>query len=87
MGPGTSRMRSSGIVFEITQGEVDGGRSARSLGDSIPTGGGALDDMRGNVPDAIDCHLGEIMQRPSVMRLHFVRDEIVLCSGGWRDVR
>ena len=87
MGPEASRTRWNRSVFEATQDEVDRGGSARSLGHSILTGGGPLDDVRRNVPDAIDCHLGEIMQRPSVMRLHFVRDEFVLGSGGWRDVR
>lgn len=87
MGPGASRTRWSGSVFEIIQDKVDGGGSTHSLGHSILTGGGPLDDMRRNVRDAIDCHLGETMQRSSVIRLHFVRDEIVSGSGGWRDVR
>lgn len=88
MGPGTSRTRSSGTVFGITQGEVDGGGSARSLGHSIPTGGGPFDDVRRDVRDAGDHHhYDESMQRPNAIRLHFVRDEIVLGFGGWRDVR
>ena len=61
-------------------------RRARS-GHSIPTEGGPLDDMRCDVRDAIGRHFDESMQRPSVIRLHFVRDEIMSGSGGWRDVR
>ena len=78
MGTGASRTRLSGIVFETTRDEVDGGGSARSLGHSILTGGGTLDDMRRNVRDAIDRYFDETIQRPSVTRLHVVRDEIVL---------
>ena len=73
-----SRTRSSGNVFEVTQDEIDGGGSVRSLGHPILTGGGPLDDMRRNVRDAVDHHFDETMQRPSVTRLHFVRDEVVL---------
>jgi hypothetical protein len=29
------------------------------------------------VKDAVDCYFDETMQRPSVIRLHFVRDEVL----------
>ena len=72
MGTGASRTRSSGIVFDAPEGEIDGGCSARSRS-SILTGGGPLD-----VRDAVDRHFDETMQRRSVIRLHFVRDEVAL---------
>ncbi len=87
MGPGTNRTRWSGSVFEATQDEVDGvARHARSCTPPSPDGG-PLDDVRRNARDAGDRHFDETMQRPRVIRLHFVRDEFVLGSGGWRDVR
>ena len=78
MGTGASCTRLSGIVFEATQGEVDGGGSARVLGHSILTRDSLLGDVRRNVRDAIECRFDEAMQRSSVIRLHFARDEIVL---------
>ena len=77
-GTGASRTRSGGIVAEITRDEVDGSGSARSLGPSILTGDGPHGDMHRNVRDAVNRHFDETMQRPSVICLHFVTDEIVL---------
>ena len=78
MGTGASRTRSGGIGFDVPEYEIDGRCSARSLGSSILTGGGPLDDVRRDVRDAVDRHFDETMQRPSEVHLHFVRDEIVL---------
>ena len=70
-------MSTTEIIFEVTEDEVDGGYSASALGYGIHTQGGSVEDIRRNVREAVDCHFDETMERPSVIRLHFVRDEIM----------
>ena len=65
------------ITFEVTQDEVDGGYSASALGYSIHTEGDSVEEIRSNVKEAVDCHFDESMTRPKLIRLHFVRDEVL----------
>ena len=69
-------MSKTEIIFEVTEDEVDGGYSASALGYGIHTQGDCVEDVRRNVREAFDCYFDETMERPSVIRLHFVRDEI-----------
>ena len=70
-------MSNTEIIFEVTEDEVDGGYSARALGYGIHTQGDGVEDIRHNVREAVDCYFDNTMDRPSVIRLHFVRDEIM----------
>ena len=70
-------MSNTEIIFEVTEDEVDGGCSASALGYGIHTQGDSVEDIRRNVREAVDCYFDETMERPSVIRLHFVRDEIM----------
>ena len=70
-------MSKTEIIFEVTEDEVDGGYSASALGYGIHTQGDCVEDVRRNVREAIDCYFDETMERPGVIRLHFVRDEIM----------
>lgn len=65
----------SEIVFLILD-DPDGGLTARALGHSIFTQGESLDEIREAVRDAVRCHFDE-GQGPSVIRLHYVRDEVI----------
>ena len=65
------------IIFEITEDEVDGGYSATALGYGIHTQGDSVDDIRRNVKEAVDCYFDDGMLRPKLIRLHFVRDEVL----------
>lgn len=70
-------MSGTEIIFEITEDEVDGGYSASALGYGIHTQGDSLKEIRRNVREAFDCYFDETMERPNIIRLHFVRDEIM----------
>ena len=50
---------------------------ARALGYSIFTQGEDWNDLRAMVKDAVACHFAEAMERPKVIRLHYVRDEVL----------
>ena len=65
------------IIFEVGGDEVEG-YSTRALGYSIYTDGDSLEEIRHNVKEAVDCHFDESMPRPKLIRLHFVRDEVLL---------
>jgi hypothetical protein len=69
----------SEIIFEVQQDEIDGGYVATALGHSIVTEADSLDDLRSMVRDAVHCHFGDHQagEMPKVIRLHFVRDEVI----------
>lgn len=65
------------IIFEVREDETDGGYIARALGHDIFTQADSLEELREMVKDAVDCHFGERPDRPKVLRLHFIRDEVL----------
>ena len=65
------------IIFVIEEA-VEGGFTARALGPSIFTEAETLDTLRQQVRDAVNCHFNE-GKAPKVIRLRFVRDEVLAC--------
>ena len=68
----------SEIIFEVTEDDVDGGYSASAIGCGIHTQGDSIEEIRQNVREAVDCHFDETMERPGIIRLRFVRDEVLV---------
>ena len=70
----------SEIIFEVQEDEVDGGYVATALGHAIATQGDTLEELREMVRDAVRCHFadGAPGKMPSIIRLHFVRDEVLV---------
>ena len=66
----------SEIIFEVREAE-EGGFWARALGHGIFTQGEDWNDLRVMVKDAVTCHFEKATERPKVIRLHFVRDEVL----------
>ncbi len=62
------------IIF-LVENAVEGGYTARALGESIFTEADDFDSLREQVRDAIDCHFEE-EHKPKVVRLHFVSEEV-----------
>ena len=71
-------MSETEIIFEVTEDEVDGGYTAGALGYGIHTEGEFLEELRSNVKEAVDCYFDETMLRPKLIRLHFVREEVLV---------
>ncbi len=67
----------SEIIFEVSEDEVDGGYSASAFGYGIHTSGETIEELRHNVKEAVDCYFDESMKQPGLIRLHFVRDEVL----------
>lgn len=65
------------LIFEVSEDELEGGYTARALGYSIFTEADTIDELRDNVREATDAFFDETMETPKVIRLHFVRDELL----------
>ena len=63
------------MIFMV-ENAPEGGYTARALGVSIFTEAENLEDLRQQVRDAVKCHFEE-GQGPKVIRLHFVREEVI----------
>ena len=67
----------SEIIFDVREDEVDGGYTATALGVGIHTEADSLEDLRRNVREAVDCYYDDPDAAPRIIRLHFVRDEVL----------
>ena len=65
-----------GEIIFVVEDAPEGGYQARALGHSIFTEADSLDELREMVRDAVACHF-EDGDRPSVIRLHVVKDELL----------
>jgi len=68
-------MAETEIIFTVEEAP-EGGYIASALGLSIHTEADTLDQLREMVRDAVRCHFDD-SERPSVIRLHFVKDEVI----------
>ena len=67
------------ITFVVTE-EDEGGYSAVAYwpgGHSLYTQGDDLEDLRRMARDCVACAFGDEEPRPSLIHLHFVRDEVL----------
>jgi predicted RNase H-like HicB family nuclease len=65
------------IIFEVREDEVDGGYAARALGFGIHAQGDTLEELRAMVKDAFSCYFENAAEAPKIIRLHFVREEVL----------
>jgi hypothetical protein len=63
------------VVFLVEEAP-EGGYTARALGADLFTEADTLEELRDAVRDAVRCHF-DAEQRPAVVRLHVVRDEVL----------
>jgi hypothetical protein len=63
------------IIF-LVEDAPEGGFMARALDVSIFTDAENINDLHCKVREAVDCHF-EPDNKPKMIRLHFVRDEII----------
>jgi hypothetical protein len=72
---GDSKMSDAEIIF-IVEESMEGGYEAKALGHSIYTQGETVDDLKQQIKEAVHCHF-EQDQQPKVIRLHWVKDEVI----------
>ena len=66
----------SELIF-LVEDAPEGGYTARALGQSIFTEADTLTELRANIREVVDCHFDD-GQAPDVLRLHMVRDEVLV---------
>ena len=69
-------MADTEIIFSVEEAP-EGGYVARALGHSIFTEADSLEELKEMVRDAVCCHFDE-PERPRLIRLHMVKDEVIL---------
>jgi|ERR1035438_360898 hypothetical protein len=73
--PDFERSNVNEIIFIVSE-PPEGGYAAEALGQSIFTVAETLDELNEMVRDAVICHFEE-ESRPKIIRLHFVREELI----------
>jgi len=63
------------IIFVVEEAP-EGGLTARAVGESIFTEAATMAELHARVRDAVRCHFDADAQ-PKLIRLHFVRDEVI----------
>jgi hypothetical protein len=73
---GNIRPVRSEIIFEVMEAD-EGGFCATALGYGINTQAETLEELREMVRDAVECYFDDPAEAPRILRLHFVRDEVL----------
>ena len=68
--------RGERIQYSLFNETPEGGYQARALGESIFTEADDLESLHVHVRDAVQCHF-EQNEAPKIIRLHFVREEVI----------
>jgi len=63
-------------IFFIVEESLDGGYTAKALGESIFTEGETIEEVKEAIKDAVKCHF-EPDNLPKIIRIHFVKEEVV----------
>jgi hypothetical protein len=63
------------VIF-IVEDALEGGLTAKALGESIFTEAETLEELRTNVREAVECHF-EADKMPKLIRLHMVKEEVI----------
>jgi predicted RNase H-like HicB family nuclease len=64
------------IIFEVTEAD-EGGYCASALGYGINTQADSVEELRQMVREAVECYFDNADDAPKIIRLHFVRDEVL----------
>ena len=66
----------SELIFLVEE-DPEGGFVASGVGQSIFTQADSVEELREAVRDAVRCHFADESDSPRMIRLHFVRDEVI----------
>jgi predicted RNase H-like HicB family nuclease len=61
----------------LVEDDLEGGYSARAFGEAIFTQAEDIKSLREMIRDAVQCHFSDEQQRPKLIRLHIVREEVM----------
>ena len=64
------------LIFEIRDA-AEGGFYARALGHAIFTQAENWEELRGNLREAVSLHFEDSAERPRLIQMHYVKDELI----------
>lgn len=64
------------VIFLI-EDAPEGGYTAKALGESIFTEADSLNELKKQIKDSAICHFEDECTRPKIIRLHYVKEEIL----------
>lgn len=64
------------LIFEIRDAD-EGGFFARALGYAIFTEAETWEELRTNVLEAVALHFENVQERPRLVQMHYVKDELI----------
>jgi predicted RNase H-like HicB family nuclease len=63
-------------IFFLVEEALEGGYTAKAIGESIFTEGDTMDELKANIREAVQCHFDD-EHFPKIIRLHLVKEEII----------
>ncbi|HUH32626.1 MAG TPA: hypothetical protein VLZ28_01660 [Daejeonella sp.] len=64
-------------VFFLIEESIEGGYTAKALGESIYTEANNIEELKNEIKDAVLCHFDE-ENMPKIIRLHMVKEETMI---------
>lgn len=65
------------VIFQIEEDTIDGGYVASALGYGITTQAESIPELKQMILDALHTHFDNAEDTPKIIRLHFVKDEVM----------
>jgi len=63
-------------IISIIEDALEGGFTAKALGESIFTEAETMEQLKANVKEAVECHFDDV-NMPKIIRLHQVKEELI----------
>ena len=63
-------------LFFLVEEDPEGGYTAKAVGENIFTQGETIAELKTMIRDAVACHYDSVSQWPTLIRLHFVKEEV-----------
>jgi predicted RNase H-like HicB family nuclease len=63
-------------IFFLVEEALEGGYTAKAIGESIFTEGDSMEELKANIREAVQCHFDD-EHLPKIIRLHLVKEEII----------
>jgi len=63
-------------IFFLVEEALEGGYTAKAIGESIFTEADSMDELKVNIREAVHCHFDDD-KLPKIIRLHLVKEEVI----------
>ena len=63
-------------IFILVEEALEGGYTAKAIGESIFTEADTLEEIKINIKEAVECHFDE-GKKPKLIRIHIIKEEVI----------